>query len=71
MRFILAKCSFSKAGKIEREFKKIKSHIKMQLKSAIRLEKKRTDIFPVFGVIKREFENMKWHVKMHEKMPFN
>ena len=44
---------------------------KNALKSALRLEKKRTDIFPPFGVMEREFEKMKLRVKMHEKMPFD
>ena len=37
-------------SKIESYFEKIKWHVKMHEKNAIRLDKKRSDIFPPLGV---------------------
>ena len=49
MRFSLAKCCSWKAGKIERDFEKMKWHVKMHEKMPFN-QRKRSDIFAPFGV---------------------
>ena len=50
MRSRLAKCCFCNERKIEKEFKKMKWHVKKRSKNAVLLEKKKSDIFPPLGV---------------------
>ena len=50
MRSRLAKCCFCNGSKIEKEFKKMKWHIKIHAKMPFLSERKRGDIFPPFGV---------------------
>ena len=82
----LQNAAFATEDKIEKDFEKMKWHVKIHEKCHS-IRKKRTDIFPPFGVplcaldlqnaafatatkLKKTLKKRKWHVKIHEKMPF-
>ena len=82
----LQNAAFATKGKLKKQFKKMKWHIKIHAKMPFYQKEREVLFSPSWGTpmrsrlakccfcnerkIEKEFKKMKWHVKIHAKMPF-